>query len=83
MHNESKNLIRQQKKVIVITRREAVMVIKQEDEEIYGRTVWGFFLKVGGSSGQCISRFANETIKSKGGRGEREWAGTVSQHAHL
>lgn len=43
------------------------MVIKQEDEEIYGRTVWGFFLKVGGSSGQCISRFANETIKSKGG----------------
>lgn len=52
------------------------MVIKQEDEEIYGRTVWGFFLKVGGSSGQCISRFANETIKSEEREGGRNCAST-------
>lgn len=33
--------------------------------------MWGFFLKVG-SSGQCISRFANETIKLKEVEGGRE-----------
>lgn len=33
--------------------------------------MWGFFLKVG-SSGQCISRFANETIKLKEAEGGRE-----------